>query len=242
MQAMIGKMARMFPLLIAMGFMIVAISFIIGVLNSQTAEAYFSQSKVVRETTLMTQRASIESTGLWLPYFKFLGVGLILGGIVMALRVIIDNLKAAGEEVLSNVSASVRPQLPKPPWFAALTPIVMMIGLLIFIVAFIVSLGLAGTANQVFANPLPEIDAAGAGSTLLTQLQTIKSTSSALVPLKFFGIATEFLSIVMGLGTIIFILNAQTDLLQLGIRLGRGETVSVERATEKARRAGEARA
>ncbi|MFQ5930997.1 MAG: hypothetical protein ACE5MM_01175, partial [Nitrospiraceae bacterium] len=80
MQAMIGRMARMYPLLLVMGFMIVAIAFIVGYFNSQTAAAYFAQAKGLRETTLMAQRASIESTGLWLPYFKFLGIGLILGG------------------------------------------------------------------------------------------------------------------------------------------------------------------
>lgn len=94
MQKIIGKMARMYPLLILMGFMIVIIAFVAGYFNSQTAAAYFAESKYVRETSLMAQRASIESVGLWLAYFKFLGIGLILGGIVMALRVIIDHLKS----------------------------------------------------------------------------------------------------------------------------------------------------
>jgi hypothetical protein len=77
MQQFIGKMARMYPLLIAMGFMIVAIAFVVGYFNSQTATTYFSQPKALRETTLLAERASIESVGLWLPYFKFFGIGLI---------------------------------------------------------------------------------------------------------------------------------------------------------------------
>ncbi len=113
MQQFIGKMARMYPLLIAMGFMIVAIAFGVGYVNSQTAAEYFSQPKVLRETTLLAERASIESVGLWLPYFKFLGIGLILGGIVMALRIIIDGLKHAGEEVLANLPEEIRPTLPR---------------------------------------------------------------------------------------------------------------------------------
>ncbi len=234
MQAMIGKMARMYPLLIAMGFMIVLIAVIVGYANSQTAAAYFAQSKELRETTLMAQRVSIESTGQWLPYFKFLGIGLILGGIVMALRVIIDNLKAAGAEVLSNLPTEKRPPMSAPPWFAPLMPVVMMLGIAIFVVALIVSLGLAGIANQVFAHPVPEIDAAGAGSALLAQVQTIQTVSAWLVPLKFLGIATEFLAIVMGLATIIFILGAQTELLDKGIRIGRGEQGVVGRTDERA--------
>ena len=43
MQAMIGKMARMYPMLILMGFMIVVIAFAVGYFNSQTAAAYFAE-------------------------------------------------------------------------------------------------------------------------------------------------------------------------------------------------------
>jgi hypothetical protein len=221
MQKAIGKMAKMFPMLILMGFMIVVLSLVIGYFNSRTAAEYFAESKVVRETTLLSQRASIESIDLWLPYFKFLGLGLILGGIVMALRVIIDNLKQAGEQVLANLPEDQRPASPKPPFYAPFMPMVMMLGELIFIVALIVGLGLAADARALFASPLPEIDAAGAGTVLLSQVENIHATASWLIPFKFFGVATEFLAIVMGLGTIIFILTNQTELIQRGIQLAR---------------------
>lgn len=226
MQAMIGKMARMYPVLIAMGFMIVVIALFVGYANAQTAADYFAHSKELRETTLMVQRASFEGVGLWLPYFKFLGLGLILGGIVMALRVIIDNLKAAGNEVLSKLPSEKRPRSPASPWFGPVMPMVMMAGELTFVVALIVSLGLARTAAQVFAHPVPEIDAAGAGTPLLAQVQAIVTSSAWLVPFKFLGVATEFLAIAMGLATIIFILGAQTELLETGIRIARGEQAS----------------
>lgn len=234
MQQFIGKMARMYPLLIAMGFMIVAIAFGVGYVNSQTVAEYFSQPKVLRETTLLAERASIESVGLWLPYFKFLGIGLILGGIVMALRIIIDNLKGAGEEVLKNLPAEIRPTLPSPPWYGPMMPMVMMLGLLVFIVALIVGLGLAADARTLFANPLPTIDAAGAGTALLATLEGIKATSAWLVPFKFFGIATEFLAITMGLGTIIFIILQQTDMIANGIDIGRKNAQSKKREDDRA--------
>lgn len=221
MQQFIGKMAKMFPMLILMGFMIVVTALIIGYVNSQNAAAYFAETKLVRETTLLAERASLESTGLWLPYFKFLGLGLILGGIVMALRVIIDNLKAAGEQVLANIPEGARPSPPKPPAYAPMMPMVMMSGWVIFIVALIVALGLAADARDLFSNPLPEIDAAGSGTFLLGQLETIVSTSAWLVPLKFLGIATQFLAIVMGLSTIVYILTSQTELIQKGIQIAR---------------------
>lgn len=232
MQTLIGKMAKMFPLLILMGFMMVVIALIVGYVNSQNAAAYFAESKFVRETTLLAERASLESTGLWLPYFKFLGLGLILGGIVMALRVIIDNLKVAGEQVLANVPEAVRPSPPKPPAYAPMMPMVMMLGQVIFVVALIVGLGLAADARELFSNPLPEIDAAGSGTVLLGQLETIKSTSAWLIPFKFFGIATQFLAIVMGLSTIIYILTSQTELIQAGIHAARS-SVGVGKRDEK---------
>lgn len=222
MQKMIGKMARMYPMLIALGFMIVVAAFAIGYLNSQNAADYFATSKAVRESTLLEQRASIESIGLWLPYFKFLGLGLILGGIVMALRVIIDHLKQAGAEVLSNLPEKKRPPMSAAPWYGLMMPIVMLIGEAIFIYAFIVALQLAGSASALFSNPLATIDAAEAGSALLNHLQTIKATSAWLVPLKFFAIATEFLAITMGLATIVRILGNQTKMIQRGIQIGRG--------------------
>jgi hypothetical protein len=229
MQQFIGKMARMYPLLIATGFMMVAIAFVVGYVNSQAAASYFSQPKVLRETTLLAERAAIESTGLWLPYFKFLGIGLILGGIVMALRIIIDNLRDAGAEVLENLPANIRPTLPSPPWYGPLAPVVMMMGELVFIIALIVGLGLAADARALFANPLPTIDSAGAGTALLATLEGIKATSAWLVPFKFFGIATEFLSIAMGLATIIFILSQQTETIAEGIDIGRKSAKAARR-------------
>lgn len=221
MQKIISKMAPMFPILIWMGFMIVALAFVIGLFNSQTSTAYFAESKAIRETTLLAERAAIESTNLWLPYLKFLGLGMVLGGIVMALKVILDNLMQAGGKVLANLPADKRPAMPKAPWYGRLMPIVMMLGMLIFVVALIVSLQLASTARAVFANPLPAIDAAGAGTVLLAQVQNIHATSAWLVPFKFFGIATEFLAITMGLATIAYVLKAQTEMLKKGVQVAR---------------------
>lgn len=230
-------MAPKFPILIWMGFMIVALAFVIGFFNSQTAAAYFSESKAVRETTLLAERAAIESTNLWLPYLKFLGLGMVLGGIVMALRVILDNLMQAGGKVLANLPAEVRPTMPDAPWYGRLMPVVMMAGMLIFIIALIVSLQLAGTARAVFANPLPVVDAAGVGTILLAQVQSIHATSAWLVPFKFFGMATEFLAIVMGLGTIAYVLKAQTEMLKKGIQISRSNKVQEVMPVEKQEKA-----
>lgn len=221
MQKFISGMSKMYPLFIAMGVMVVIASVVIGYQNSQAAAEYFAQPKVIRETTLMAGRAAIMSTGLWLPYLKFLGLGLILSGIVMALRVIIDDLQGAGNKVMSNLPEGKRPAPPSAPWYGILMPITMMMGLLIFIAALVVSLDLANIASAVFSNPIPDIDAAVAGSVLLAQVETIHATTAWLVPLKFFGISTEFLAIVMGLSTIIYILSNQTKMFGKGIGVAR---------------------
>ena len=222
MQQMIGKMARMFGMLIMLGFIIMIIAFVVGYNNSQVAADYFSATKMVRETTLLAERAHMESTAQWLPYFKFLGLGLILGGIVMALRVIIDELKGAGTEVMANLPKANRPATPTAPWYGLMMPVVMMTGWVIFIVALVLALGNAEVARDLFGNNgLPAIDAAGSGDALLLQLQGLKEISGWLIPFKFFGIATEFLAIAMGLATIINILGKQTEMIKSGIEIGR---------------------
>ena len=222
MDEMIGSMARsMYKMLIAMGFMIVMLSFLIGFWNSTLAGEYFSATKTTRETTLMSTRVVIEQVGQILPYFKFLGVGMILAGIVMALRVIIDRLRSLGNDVLANLPESNRPAVPSPPGYAMLMPMLMMLGLMIFLLALIVSLWLGfGDVATVFANAFPTIDAAGSGSALNNALVNIKATNAWLVPFKFFAIAIEFLAIANGLAVIIYILTHQTDTLEDAILRG----------------------
>ncbi len=96
MQAMASKMWIPF---IAMGFMIVVAALVIGVIVSVTAADYFSFSKLTREAAatgsdLAKEKAFIESTMAWLPAFKFLGVGMILGGVTFLLATILGALRS----------------------------------------------------------------------------------------------------------------------------------------------------
>ncbi|OLS26441.1 MAG: hypothetical protein HeimC3_09910 [Candidatus Heimdallarchaeota archaeon LC_3] len=213
---MISKMAKMYPMFLVMGAMIVVMSFVLGFFNSTLAAEYFAASKATRETTLLGTRAAIEGINHILPYFKFLGVGMILSGIVMAIRVIIDKLREIGDEVLTNLPANQRPATPKPPAYAMLVPGLMMFGMLIFLIAFLWSLLVGFDAMSLFGNnTLPAIDADSGA--LLAQLRGIESASAILIPLKFFGIATEFLAIAIGLTVIVYALTKQTDTLEEAI-------------------------
>lgn len=207
MEKMLQKMMKRYPVFIAMGFMIVVISVIIGATNTAAAASYYAVDKVTRETTVgwAQVRASIESTLIWLPYFKFLGIAMILGGITMALGVIATRLQDMGTAVVGNSGVSVPPR-PRSVMFMRLF---MMLGMVIILAGFVVALINAGTAAAVYSNPVTVLDAAPTGSSLLRSLASVHAAEAWLEALKFVGVAFLFLGIINGLSTIIFALQFQ---------------------------------
>jgi len=211
MEKMLQSMMKRFPLFITMGVMIVIISVIIGAVNASNAANYYAIDKVTRDASieLAQVRAGIESTIIWLPYFKFLGVAMILAGIVMALGVIAMRLQNLGQRVMASVPESARQPLPPRPRSVMLFRLFMMLGMLVIIIGFIVSLSVASTARAVFSNPVSAIDAAATGSALLAGISQVHATEAWLEAFKFVGISFFFLSIVYGLHTIILALRYQ---------------------------------
>jgi hypothetical protein len=211
MEKMLQSMMKRFPLFIVMGIMIVIIAVIIGAVNAGNAASYYAVDKVTRDASieLAQVRAGIESTIIWLPYFKFLGLAMILAGIVMALGVIGMRLQNLGQRVMASVPESARQPLPPRPRSVMLFRMFMMLGMLDIIVGFIVSLGVASTARAVFSNPVTAIDAAASGSALLAGLAQVHAAEAWLEAFKFVGVALFFLSIVYGLHTIIQALRYQ---------------------------------
>jgi hypothetical protein len=210
---MMQKMMKRYPLFIGMGFMIVVIAVIIGAFNTANSAAYYAVEKATRDssTSLAQLRASIESTVIWLPYFKFLGLAMILAGITMALGVISLRLENLGKEVMGSVPAGARKSLPGRPRSAMLMRLFMMLGMLIILIGFFVALGAARTAAAVFSNPITVIDAAATGSSLLAGLANVHATEAWLEAFKFVGVAFFFLGIINGLSTIIFALKFQQN-------------------------------
>ena len=211
MEKMLQAMMKRFPLFIAMGAMIVVIAVIIGALNAGNAASYYAVDKVTRDASveLAQVRAGIESTIIWLPYFKFLGVAMILAGIVMALGVIAMRLQNLGMRVMASVPESARQPLPPRPRSVMWFRMFMMLGMLVIIVGFVVSLVAARTASAVYSNPIAAIDAAENGSGLLTSLSSVHAAEAWLEAFKFVGVSLFFLSIVYGLHTIILALRYQ---------------------------------
>ncbi len=214
MQSMAGKMWKPF---IAMGFMIVVAAFVIGLINSGIAADYLSSSKAVREAAirgseLANQKAFIEATKVWLPTFKFLGLGMLLSGVTFLLATILGALRTGGGKVQQALGTEVR--ILKPPMISKLFPMVMMMGLMILIAALVMGIMVANMSydywNHSIAN---ELNPATEGSMLLAALAGISSVKLWLEPFKFVGMAFLLTGIGLALGTIIRVLRWQSSRL-----------------------------
>ncbi len=214
MQAMASKM--WIPM-IAMGFMVVMAAFIYGLVNASITSDYFEVSKEVREAAaagsdLATDKAFIESTKAWLPSLKFLGMGMILGGVTFLLATILGALRTGGGRVQEALGVPVR--VIKPPMTAKLFPMVMMMGMMVLIASLVVGVVLAFTTYDYWNHSIAtQLNAAAAGSALLDDLQTISTTQAWLAPFKFVGIAILLTGVGLALATIIQVLRWQSKRL-----------------------------
>jgi len=214
MQAMASKMWIPF---IGMGFMIVVVALVIGVIVSVTAADWFSFSKLTREAAatgsdLAKEKAFIESTKAWLPPFKFLGVGMILAGVTFLLATILGALRTGGGRVQEALGESVR--LPKPPITAQMFPMLMMMGMMILIAALVIGIILAVISSGYWNHSIAsELNLAPEGSQALAALSTISSIKMWLAPLKFIGMALLLSGIGLALATIVGILRWQSNRL-----------------------------
>jgi hypothetical protein len=208
------KMAvKMWAPMLAMGLMIVLIALLVGIWNSGTVAAYFTGSKLDRETAavgsaFVHNKVLLESTSTWLPGFKFLGIGLLLSGITFLLATILGTLRVAGLNLQKTLGKE--PQGMEPPATANVFPMAMMFGLLILAIQFVVSVWLAGVTAGYWNHVIKtELDAATAGSSLLADLATIRATGAWLEPFRFTGIAFLLAGIGLALATIVQVLRGQ---------------------------------
>lgn len=212
MQAMASKMWIPF---IAMGFMIVVISFGVGLVNSSTAADYYTASKVVREAAergsdLATQKAFIESTKAWMPTFKFLGIGMLLGGVTFLLATILGALRVGGGRVQEALGVEVN--LIKPPITAKLFPMVMMMGTMLLMAALVIGIVLATRTNDYWNHSIASQLNPSTGA-LLADLGAINAVKLWLEPLKFVGMALLLTGIGLALATIVRVLRWQANRL-----------------------------
>ena len=210
MQSMANKMWAPF---VVMGLMIVVISFIVGIVLSGIEASYFENSKEAREaatrgSAIAVEQARIQSLLAWVPGFKFLGLGFMLGGITFLLATILGNLRVAGGRV--QKALGVDQIVIKKPITGTLFPMLMMMGMMILVVALGVSIWLATQSYDYWNNSIATVlNPAIAGSETLRDLGVIKATGAWLTPLRFVGMAFMFSGIALALVTIISVLRFQ---------------------------------
>jgi hypothetical protein len=218
---MIEGMMPMFPLIAVMGWMIVLIAFVIGATALASAQAtFFSDAKAVREGAAAGSafvQGNVDSHVIetWVPQFKFLGLGLGLMAITMALGTIAKRLRRMGQAISSHLPADLRPPMPPIPTRVRLFQLSTLMGVMILVVSLIIGIVLATDVvpsyyNHSIAN---ELDPAQPGSALLAQLGVVSSFADWLNPLRMVGMAFLFTAITLALTVIIGTLRMQAGVL-----------------------------
>ena len=161
---------------------------------------------------LATQKAFIESTKAWLPTFKLLGMGLILGGVTFLLATILGALRTGGGRV--QEALGVPATIIKAPMTAKVFPVLMMMGMMVLMAVLVIAIVVAnisyGYWNHSIATELsPAIEA----SQLLGSLSTINTVNAWPALFKFVGMAFLLTGIGLALATIIRVLRWQSQRL-----------------------------
>jgi hypothetical protein len=136
-------------------------------------------------------------------------MGLLFGGITFLLATILGNLRLYGGLVQEHSGRKVLALTP--PWSAQAFPMLMMAGLVVLIAALVISVVVAFTAGDVYANPISTINGAEAGSGLLNDFQTVKTFAAWLQTFAFAGLALVLSGIVLALYTIAQVLRFQHE-------------------------------
>jgi hypothetical protein len=218
---MIEKMMPAFPLISVMGWAIVLIAFLIGVFAlSPAQEEFFSAGKAVREgavagSSFVDANVTRHVLEAWVPQFKFVGLGLGLMAITMALGTIAKRLRRMGQVVSSHFPPDLKVQLPPIPRRVRVLQFTTMMGIMILLAALVIGIVLAADVvpdywNHSIAN---ELNQAEPGSELLNQLRTVSSFSAWLNPLRMVGMAFLFTGITLALTVIIRTLVTQSKML-----------------------------
>ena len=159
---------------------------------------------------LATQKAFIESTKAWSPSFKFLGMGMILGGVTFLLATILGVLRTGGARVLEALA--VPDIIIKPPMTEQVFAMLMMMAMIVLIAALPIAIVVASTPYGYW-NPsiATELNPAAQGSQLLGNLSTINTMNAWLAPFKFIGMALLLNGLGLALATILRVLGWQSQ-------------------------------
>lgn len=220
MEKMQNKMMKMYQMFAWLGLIIVLFAFAMAVTGANANATFFSVDKVSRETAvtgsaLVNANIYRHSIATWVPSLKFLGLGLMLGAITMALGLIATTLRNLGTDVMSTWPKSLNSGTPEKPKASKVFPMLMMMGWLLLIIGFIWALSLNNTVNSYWNHTIAtELNPAAVGSVLLAQLGTIKATMPWLAALRYGGMAFLLTGITVALTVVIRSLQHQETTLR----------------------------
>jgi hypothetical protein len=220
MDKMQNAMMKRYRSFVWMGLIIVLIAFLVSLSAASANATFFSADKATREaaeagSALVAANVALHSIPTWVPAFKFLGLGIMLGAITMALGTIAQTLRNLGKDVMASWPEDLNPGVPAKPLTAKLFPMIMMMGWMLLLAGLISALVLNGTVvsywNHSVAN---ELNPAQPGSALLAQLGLVVGTLPWLGFLRFAGMALLFTGITISLTVIIRTLQFQENTLK----------------------------
>jgi len=221
MEKMQKTMMKRYKMFATLGIIIVLAAFLLSLQAAGATSTFFSVDKVTRESAevgsnIVSANVTRNALTTWVPSFKFVGLGILLGAIVMALGVIATTLRELGINVMSGWPKELNPGAPEKPRTAKLFPMLMMMGWAVLIGGFIVALWLTvASVVPYWSNSIANVlNPATAGSDLLQQLGLIKAVTPWLGALRFFGMALLFTAITVALTVIIRTLQHQEKTLR----------------------------
>ena len=219
MEKMQNTMMKRYKMFATIGIIIVLIAFWQATVGSSANATFFSVDKATREaagagSVLAAANVARHLAPTWIPPFKFLGLGILLGAITMALGVIATTLRDLGTDVMAKWPSNLNPGTPEKPRSARLFPMLMMLGWMLLIASLIWALGLNGTVASYWNHAIATgLNPAQSGSVLLNQLGAIKASLPWINLLKFAGMSFVFTAITVALTVIIRTLQHQEKTL-----------------------------
>ncbi|MDX1616346.1 MAG: hypothetical protein R3300_18700 [Candidatus Promineifilaceae bacterium] len=214
-------MMKRYKMFATLGIIIVLVAFLLSLQAAGATSTFFSVDKVTRESAevgsnIVSANVARNTLTTWVPSFKFVGLGILLGAITMALGVIATTLRELGINVMSGWPKALNPGAPEKPHTARLFPMLMMMGWMVLIGGFIMAIWLTvSTVGPYWSNSIATVlNPAPAGSNLLQQLGLIKAVTPWLGTLRFFGMALLFTAITVALTVIIRTLQHQEKTLR----------------------------
>lgn len=215
MEKMINTMMKRYQMFAWMGLIIVLIAFYVALSSGAGANiTFFSVDKAARETAaagspLVLANVTRHLVPTWVPAFKFLGLGIMLGAITMALGMITTTLRNLGKDVMSHWPAALNPGVPEKPVAAKMFPMIMMMGWMVFLIGLIWALVLNGTVAAYWNHSIATELNPATGGPLLAQLGVITATLPWLGVLRFLGMALVLTAITVALSVVIRSLQVQ---------------------------------